>query len=992
MITKRIFKAQLAIFISILFLSLGAIKTIKTASATPQAFTVTNTNDSGAGSLRQAIEDSNTNSNPSEQDIITFSIIGSGDKTIQPLSSLTITQSVLIDGYTQGVANPNTNLWPYPLNGTVTIQIDNSMSGPIIVGSDDVTLKGLSIGASTSNDLIIDHADNFKLYGSYINSDASGLVGIRSNISTSPAVLINGSNNVEIGSGLPDTRNVFGFCTYGCLQIQGDGVDASSGVQIRGNFFGLAADGLSDFSWMQAPQVSAIILKKGASNVVIGGGENGYGNTIDGVQGDSILAQDADNLIISGNRIAQTFPNDSRGVVLLYGVSGAQIGGASDIEGNTIVGNSPMGSSKEIIVADSLTTSEPSENIVIQNNRIGVMEDGATDYPNSGGITIAGASNNINISQNTIRNSTSGPGIRLSGNAQGVSILGNSIYNNQDIGIAFGDGYIPNDLGDADSGTNGLLNHPDWTKVQESGGDTKVDFITDIPAGSYRIEFFSNTAPDDSGRGEGETYIGYTTVVSTGVPESFSYTIEGQTGISNLSLTATEIDGSSPTGFGATSEFGGRGNGLVPDANLSISKALGTPESYSQGSQVDYTITLTNTGLGTIDPTVFDGSGINPLASSLFTDFMPPGMTYLSLLSGPVDCQASPGTLGELSSGQIFATHSDYGALSCTYNGGDTTLLAGESIQISIRVSLSSDFDLSTPNLVVPGQLEGDPGVAQVGQCFEFIYGPDNESGIDLIDCLLQDGSGNADIAFNEVPHPDLSIQKEAVYSTDFKAGGQVKYHLSITNNGTADADLATFDGLGYNALSSSLFVDYIPEGSSYVSGSNPDILCTQAPGTLGDLSPVMFHDHTGLGLLLCTYVGTGTLAPGQAISTDLIFSIPSSSDLMFTNYATPGWVLQDPGVEFANSCLGAIFTEATQLDFIDCLLQDNTGIADIASAGPPSPPTEENGESSSHGSSGLSGTGQSVLIPLIIGMVLMVSSLGYVMVTKINSKNKEKN
>src|SRR5690242_20334285 len=62
-------------------------------------FTVININDSGSGSLRQAILDAN---NTVGVDTIQFNISGSGTRTITPLSALpTITESVIIDGTTQ---------------------------------------------------------------------------------------------------------------------------------------------------------------------------------------------------------------------------------------------------------------------------------------------------------------------------------------------------------------------------------------------------------------------------------------------------------------------------------------------------------------------------------------------------------------------------------------------------------------------------------------------------------------------------------------------------------------------------------------------------------------------------------------------------------------------------------------------------------------------------------------------------------------------------
>src|SRR6266446_4509359 len=74
--------------------------------AIANTFTVTNTSDSGVGSLRQAILDANASSGP---DTIAFNIPGSGVKTITPATTLpAITEQVTIDGYTQPGASMNT--------------------------------------------------------------------------------------------------------------------------------------------------------------------------------------------------------------------------------------------------------------------------------------------------------------------------------------------------------------------------------------------------------------------------------------------------------------------------------------------------------------------------------------------------------------------------------------------------------------------------------------------------------------------------------------------------------------------------------------------------------------------------------------------------------------------------------------------------------------------------------------------------------------------
>ena len=72
----------------------------------PATFLVTNTGDSGADSLRQAILDANANPG---QDVIAFNLPGSGSQVIRPLTPLpTITTAVLIDGYSQLGSSANT--------------------------------------------------------------------------------------------------------------------------------------------------------------------------------------------------------------------------------------------------------------------------------------------------------------------------------------------------------------------------------------------------------------------------------------------------------------------------------------------------------------------------------------------------------------------------------------------------------------------------------------------------------------------------------------------------------------------------------------------------------------------------------------------------------------------------------------------------------------------------------------------------------------------
>src|SRR5947209_7540239 len=101
-------------FESSLRVVVAAVLLCTVTSLPGKTFTVTKTNDTGVGSLRQAILNANTNS---DLDTITFNLSGTGVKTILPASPLPIiTSPVIIDGTTQ----PGyTNVTPLiEINGT----------------------------------------------------------------------------------------------------------------------------------------------------------------------------------------------------------------------------------------------------------------------------------------------------------------------------------------------------------------------------------------------------------------------------------------------------------------------------------------------------------------------------------------------------------------------------------------------------------------------------------------------------------------------------------------------------------------------------------------------------------------------------------------------------------------------------------------------------------------------------------------------------------
>lgn len=100
-----------------LFFGLGALGRAAT-------FTVTNTSDAGAGSLRQAILDANA---AGGADTIAFNIAGAGVHTIVLATALpTVTDIVTIDGYTQPGSAPNTLPLSQGTNAVLQVEVSGA--------------------------------------------------------------------------------------------------------------------------------------------------------------------------------------------------------------------------------------------------------------------------------------------------------------------------------------------------------------------------------------------------------------------------------------------------------------------------------------------------------------------------------------------------------------------------------------------------------------------------------------------------------------------------------------------------------------------------------------------------------------------------------------------------------------------------------------------------------------------------------------------------
>jgi hypothetical protein len=317
------------------------------ALSQPQSgFTVININDSGGGSLRQAILDANANPGA---DTINFNIPGSGVHTIALASGLpTITSPVTIDGSTQpGFAG----LPLIELNGAGA----GSTSGLTITGGSS-TVTGLVINGFNLNGIQIGTNGNNIIQGNFIGTNAAGTGALGNH---SNGVSVSGTTNNNIGGTTAAARNIISGNLNG---IQYDSVSGSSAI---GNYVGLDVSGTikvpnssAGFDIINSPNNTIGGTTPGARNIFSGNGNRGgiidspsaTGNLVQG----NFIGTDVTGTVNLGNANAGIFALNGSGFNTLGGTAagagntiwfnggpGVQVGSSvSDITGLSILGNS----------------------------------------------------------------------------------------------------------------------------------------------------------------------------------------------------------------------------------------------------------------------------------------------------------------------------------------------------------------------------------------------------------------------------------------------------------------------------------------------------------------------------------------------------------------------------------------------------------------------------------------------------------------------------
>jgi len=234
----------------------GASQPSVLMTAPLQTFMVTNTSDSGAGSLRQAIISANQSAGT---DAISFAIAGSGTQTINLLTALpTITGAVTIDGTTQpGFA------------GTPVIELNGAGAGAgdgLAINANNCVVRGLVINRFAGNGIVVGGNSN-NLEGNFIGTSVSGTFTLANALD---GIFINGASNNTIGGTTVAARNLISGNRNG-IQVFGN----SSANQIRSNFIGTNITGAAALG-----NAANGILISGSPNNTVGGVGSASSNTI----------------------------------------------------------------------------------------------------------------------------------------------------------------------------------------------------------------------------------------------------------------------------------------------------------------------------------------------------------------------------------------------------------------------------------------------------------------------------------------------------------------------------------------------------------------------------------------------------------------------------------------------------------------------------------------------------------------------------------------
>ncbi|HEX8617744.1 MAG TPA: Calx-beta domain-containing protein [Thermoanaerobaculia bacterium] len=418
-------------------------------------FTVTNTSDAGAGSLRQAILDANANAG---LDTIAFSI-GAGQQTIEPLSLLPIiTDPANIDGTTQ----------------------------PGYAGVPLIEINGTSAGGFS--------------YGIWLNAAGSRLEAVAVTayldailVSTEAAVITNNYIGLRL-DGSTVLSNVYGVhCSNECDEVAifdnvisgniGAGVLLNappSEVAVQGNYIGTDATGL-------LARANNVGVDVRSGSAILGGNLPVFGNVISGNTLSGVLVESGtttvafgSNLIGLGSDGTTPLGNGSHGIEILGDF--ARVGSTDAV--NVIAYN---GGNGVYIATNAANTGNPIRaNRIFSNALLGIGFGGGVVIPNDNDDVDTGSANNL----------------------QNHPVLTSAIYSGGNVTITgtlnstpsstFGIDFFVNTVCDPSGFGEGQTYLGTATVNTDANGDAVINTMLAAPGGGFITATATNTTTSDT--------------------------------------------------------------------------------------------------------------------------------------------------------------------------------------------------------------------------------------------------------------------------------------------------------------------------------------------------------------------------------------------------------------------------------------------------------------------------------------------------------------
>lgn len=798
---------------------------------------VCDTTGTGICTLRAAIMEANAISGTNT---INFNITGAGPHTIQPLSPLpVITDTVIIDGYTQTDAEPATA----GSNADLRIVLDGSNAGPRVNGlefkTDNSKVCGLNIHSfevtdlgnndSEGNGIVIRQGMTNTIAGNFIGTNVTGTTCVGAG---------NGGSGVVIGGGFDSTagadRNTVGGTdpadrnVITCNGFQAITVTSGSGVTIWANF-----------------HYTDSIVYSADSNTVLG---NYIGTDINGATV-PLIGTDIYTLTHSGNTGAG---------VRIVGGQANTVGGTDPEDRNILSGNELDGVRIEAVAFDDPPTlTRAANDNVVQGNYIGTDVTGIADLGNvNAGVHICGlvddADNNLigGTTDTTPGGNCTGACNTISGNgASGVMILGGQASDNTVQG---------NYIGTNRAGDTAIPNDGDGITITDAEDNT-----------------IGGTTPEERNLVSGNGAHGISIVNS---PKMW------------VPLTSTE------TGEVSFQVWGdGEASGNIIQGNYIGTKVNGTEALQNALSGVLIMDAAGNTVGGATpgERNLISGNGANGV---LIVNAHPPGNTETDVVTAEgTDAGSNPVS----GSDSATVTITDpAGAITVTKTADPTHVDAvGDTVTFTIRITNTSGVEVMIKRLSgwLHGSLHGQ-GTCRVPQILAnggfytctfsspvYGFGPGPNSETDTVTASGTDVNGNfvidsdsATVTIGDLP--SLRVTKTA-NPTSMASGGTVNFTVEVENisGGTVtidklwDTQHGDLDGQGSCSLPVNNLLDntsYVCSFSATVSGATGNTVEGNYIGT--DVNGTYSIPNQTAGVVIGSpdnMIGGATAAHGNLIS-----------------------------------------------------------------------------------------------------------------------------